>query len=189
MRSTPGALLLAALLPMGCSARGPHAQAGEAAPSSAPSDASGERQIARGVVAATATSALDGSWIALMCDPQRPELECGRFDIRLIQAGSRLCGSYFGARIGLSQIDEGDPKAIKGQATADGAVLTVRSSRNGAIYLVRLSGRQGALHWQVVDTVLDGENDVDIIALDSVLKRDGSPEAQEQYELDKAECL
>lgn len=189
MKCTLGVLWLAALLPIGCSARSADMQASNMAPDAASLGGAREHKPAQGTVAGTAASALDGSWIAVMCDRQRPDLECGRFGVHLVQIGDRLCGSYFGARIGLSQIDEGGPKTVKGQAIADGAVLTVRSSRNGAIYLARLSRRQDALHWQVVDTVVEGDNDVDIIALDSMLERDGSREAQEQYASEKAACL
>lgn len=78
---------------------------------------------------------------------------------------------------------------MKGQVVGSSAVLTVRSGRSGVIYLVRLSQQNGRLHWKVVDTVLDSDTDVDLIALDTSLEKDGTPLAAAQYHEDKAACV
>lgn len=135
-----------------------------------------------------ANLAFDGSWAVSWCDRNRPERECGRFNLQLVQDGETLCGSYFGARPGLSQVDEGDARAVKGQVLGDTAVLTVRSGRSGVIYLVRLLMDSDNLRWKVVDTVLDGNGDVDVVASDTTMRRDTGSNAQASHRRDKADC-
>ena len=189
MKSLVQLTLLIVLAAAGCSARNLAVQGstpGMAPPSSGEvstsPQATGEPGPGRAIT-------FDGSWAVSWCDRKRPERECGAFRLQLIQDDDRLCGSFFGARPGLSQIDEGEPRAVKGQVVGSSAVLTVRSGRSGVIYLVRLSQQNGRLHWKVVDTVLDSDTDVDLIALDTSLEKDGTPLAAAQYDEDKAACV
>ena len=118
-----------------------------------------------------ASDRFSGDWSVQWCDASDTQAECGGFFITLVQRGERLCGSYDGARVRVSQVDEGNPLAIRGVVTGKTAVLTIESQRSGAIYLVRAVARGDTLHWQVMDTVKPMERDIDIIALDDTLSR------------------
>lgn len=110
-----------------------------------------------------------GAWSVEWCDRTNPNLDCGGFDITLVQEGDRLCGDFGGALVNLRQIDEG---RIVGTAVGDTAVLTVRSNRNLSIVLVRAKRVGNRLHWRTVDEVKRAENDdIDVIATDDVLIR------------------
>ena len=83
-----------------------------------------------------AKSDFSGEWGVEWCDKADPKADCGGFSVSLAQEGDRLCGSYSGARVRLTQIDEGGSRAIHGVVVGDTAVLTIESGRSGAIYLV-----------------------------------------------------
>ncbi len=113
----------------------------------------------------------DGEWSVQWCDRTAPDADCGGFSLSLVQQGDRLCGTYDGARVRLSQLDEGAPRAIHGVVIGNDAVLTIESARSGDIHLVHASVRGDAMRWRVVDTVHEVEGDIDIIALDDTLRR------------------
>ena len=113
-----------------------------------------------------------GKWAVEWCDKTAPERECGGFSVDLQQDGDRIDGESFGARVGLSQIDEGGE--VHGIALGDAAVLTVESVRSGAIYLVKATRRGDCLQWNVRDTVRLQQQDIDIVAMDDVLARSGA---------------
>ena len=113
----------------------------------------------------------DGEWAVQWCDRGDPKAECGGFFLSLVQHGERLCGSYDGARVRLSQLDEGDSRAIHGVAIGREAVLTIESARSGDIHLVRATVRGDAMHWRIVDTIHDVDGDIDVLAYDNTLKR------------------
>lgn len=114
----------------------------------------------------------DGKWAVEWCNTQAPDRDCGGFSINLQQNGDRIEGSSFGARVGLSQIDEGG--VIHGIAVDDTAVLTIESLRSGAIYLVKATRRGDCLQWNVRETVREQQQDIDIVAMDDVLARNGA---------------
>lgn len=118
--------------------------------------------------------AFDGDWSVQWCDKTSPEAECGGFHLSLVQQGDRLCGTYDGARVRLSQLDEGGARAIRGVVIGNDAVMSIESGRSGDIYLVRARVRGDKMHWRIVDTVHDNEGDIDIIALDDTLRRNPS---------------
>lgn len=113
----------------------------------------------------------DGEWAVEWCDKTAPEADCGGFTIALVQQGDRLCGTYDGARVRLSQLDEGGARAIHGLAIGNDAVLTIESARSGDIHLVRASVRGDAMQWRIVDTIREVDGDIDVIALDDTLRR------------------
>lgn len=129
------------------------------------------------VLAACATSpkaqagrdAFDGQWSVRWCDKTAPEAECGGFTVDLVQEGDRIKGESSGARVRLTQIDEGG--VVHGIAIGDTAVLTVESLRSGAIYLVRATVRGRCMDWKMRDTVRAAQQDIDIVAFDDVLER------------------
>lgn len=112
-----------------------------------------------------------GEWSVEWCDKTDPKADCGGFSVSLVQNGDRLCGSYSGARVGLTQIDEGGSRAIHGVVVEDTAILTVESGRSGAIYLVSAGMRGDRIRWKMRDTVREAEQDIDIIAADDELER------------------
>jgi hypothetical protein len=113
----------------------------------------------------------DGEWSVQWCDKTDPRADCGGFNLSLAQNGDRLCGTYDGARARLSQIDEGDARAIHGAVVGNVAILTIESARSGDIYLVRASVQGDVLRWRMLDTVKDVDGDIDIIAYDDTLRR------------------
>ena len=114
-----------------------------------------------------------GAWKVNACDRANPTLDCGVFDVRLIQEGERLCGDFGGALIKLRQIDAG---RLEGLVVGDTALLTLRSNRNGSIHFVRAELRGDALNWKVVDRIRKPDNNhIDIIASDDVLQRGAPP--------------
>ena len=109
---------------------------------------------------------LGGNWSVEWCDRSQPELDCGFFNVTLVQHGDRLCGDYGGALIAQRQVDEGD---IVGSVVGNTAVLAVESGRNGMIALVRAELQGGALHWREVDNIRQGGADTAVIATDDRL--------------------
>lgn len=128
----------------------------------------------------------DGSWHVKWCHPTRTDLDCGGFWVTLVERRERICGTYNGARVNLSQIDEGAPDSIKGVRIGNTAVLTAESARSGAIYLIRADLTQAGLAWKYVDEVRKADGDIDIIAMDDVLARDANDQAAVRAEVVKS---
>lgn len=121
--------------------------------------------------ARAAKADFDGEWSVKWCDKADPQADCGGFYVSLLQEGDRLCGSYSGARVRLSQIDEGGSRAIRGVVVGDTAVLTIESGRSGAIYLVSADVHGDRMRWKQRETVRESDQDIDIIANDDELRR------------------
>ena len=119
------------------------------------------------------TADFSGDWHVKWCDRTNPKLDCGGFDISVVQEGNRLCGDFGGALVNLRQIDDGTPI---GTAVGNTAVLAVQSNRNGAILLIRAELQADTLKWEAVDQIRKAENnDIDVIAINDVLQRTASP--------------
>ena len=116
-----------------------------------------------------AANPFDGEWAVAWCDKSRPEVDCGGFNLGLIQNGNRLCGTYDSARVGLVQVDEGG--RITGAASSGTALLTVESERSGGKYTAAVSISGDQLRWKLQDTLQEGTRDIDIIAIDEKLAR------------------
>lgn len=111
-----------------------------------------------------------GGWSVKWCDKKNPKLDCGGFNITLIQDGDRICGDFGGALVNLRQVDEG---TIIGTIIGNTAVLAVESNQNGSISLVRAKLNGNSLHWKTVDEVRRSDNnDIDIIATNDTLTKD-----------------
>lgn len=119
----------------------------------------------------------EGGWSVKWCHRTNPALECGGFNVTLVQDGDRICGDFGGALVNLRQIDDG---SIVGTAVGNTAVLAVESFRNGSIALVRATRKGDELHWRQVDEILPGETDIAIIATNDVLVKSRSDPAQEK---------
>jgi hypothetical protein len=101
-----------------------------------------------------------GAWSVKLCDETDPNRQCGAFDLYLVQDESgRICGEHFVATSGLARLDESDPATILGTAGPDGAVVVIKSTRNEARYMARLSMDGDRLHWDIVGMVSRGLND------------------------------
>ena len=148
---------------------------------SAPQQASSIEQ-SRDAASALPTSASDavaplpsadtdfsGIWSVQWCDKTDPEADCGGFDIDLTQAGDKISGDAFGARVRLAQIDEGG--IIHGIAVGNTAILTIESLRSGGIYLIKAAVDGNCMRWEMRDTIRKAERDIDIIASDDVLTK------------------
>lgn len=126
----------------------------------------------------------DGAWAVEWCSRTDPALDCGGFDIDLVQRGERICGEFGGALVGLRQVDEG---RIVGSAVGDTAILVVESTRNQAIVLVRAERRGERLHWKVVEEIKEGSGDIDVIASDDVLERSAEDARKPRRRLEAGE--
>lgn len=119
------------------------------------------------VVATSAVKAdpqpFTGNWyIDLRNQAERARgAECGGASFELTQDKDRVAGTHSMATVDCSRINEGEPGSVKGIVVKDVAVLSVTSSRNGAIVLgtARVSG--GKLHWQSREDIRPGEPDAD----------------------------
>ncbi|HEX7804400.1 MAG TPA: hypothetical protein VF471_16780 [Pseudoxanthomonas sp.] len=123
----------------------------------------------------------NGRWSVKWCDRTDPKLDCGGFDITLVQNGERICGDFGGALVNLRQVDEG---TIVGTSAGNTAILAVESMRNQSIALVRATLQGNSLHWVSVDEIKRGSNDVDVIATNSVLIRDPEPHMSSEHRLE-----
>lgn len=122
---------------------------------------------------ATPSADFSGNWSVKWCDRSNPKLDCGGFNISLVQEGTRLCGDFGGALVNLRQIDDGQ---VVGTVVGNTAVLAIQSNRNGSISLARAELHDNTLKWQVVDQIRSGDNgDTDVIATKDELKREPSP--------------
>lgn len=117
----------------------------------------------------SANADFSGSWSVQWCDKTDLEADCGGFDIDLTQAGDKISGDAFGARVRLAQIDEGG--IIHGIAVGNTAILTIESLRSGGIYLIEAAVDGNCMRWEMRDTIRRAERDIDIIALDDVLTK------------------
>lgn len=134
-----------------------------------------------------AQNLFDGEWAVAWCDKSKPELDCGGFNLGLVQNGDRLCGSYDSARVGLSQIDEGG--RVSGTASNGSVLLTIESERSGGKYTATASIRGDQLVWKLRDTLREGTRDIDIIAIDEKLdRRPLQDDVAAKHEDLKSEC-
>ena len=109
-----------------------------------------------------------GNWGTRWCDKSDPHLECGGFEISLVQHGDTLCGDFDGALVNLRQTDRG---ALIGQVVGDTAILAVHSERSDNVVMVRAAMGGDMMHWRQVGTVRSGGTDIDVIAIDDELTR------------------
>jgi hypothetical protein len=128
----------------------------------------------------------NGRWSVKWCDRTNPALECGGFDVTLVQNGERICGDFGGALVNLRQIDDG---SVIGTAVDEIAILAVESYRNGSISLVRATLKGSDLHWKEVDSIMRGGSDIAIIATDDVLVKSRHASLQpDESRREKAAC-
>ncbi len=112
-----------------------------------------------------------GTWSVQWCSKTDPSIDCGGFNVSLVQRDESICGDFGGALVGLRQVDEG---TVVGSAVGDTAILAVESLRSQAIVLVRAERSGDTLRWKVIDDVKRGSGDIDVIALDDILIRSGA---------------
>lgn len=123
--------------------------------------------------AQSAPTDFSGTWSVRWCDRSNPKLECGGFNLDLIQDGERLCGDFGGALVNLRQVDEG---RVTGSVVGNTAIMAVASQRSESVVLVRAEISGDALRWKQVDTVVEGNGDVSVIAIDDRLVRARAPQ-------------
>lgn len=141
--------------------------------------------VSPATVAAPPSGAFEGAWGVKWCDTSRPAAECGGFTAFLVQDWERLCGSFNAARPGLTQIDDGAPRSIRGLVVGTTAFAAVTSGRNDAAYLVKLTRDGKDLRWKLRERIgAPGNGDIHLIALNELLAAQNSPRLEEI----RAEC-
>jgi uncharacterized protein YjaG (DUF416 family) len=114
-------------------------------------------------------AAFEGVWSVQWCDRSNPELDCGGFNVSLVQEGTRICGDFGGALVNLRQLDEG---RVVGTMVGNTAILAVESHRNGSISLVRAELHGDMLKWKVVDEIRGAtSSDIEVIADNEELRK------------------
>ncbi|WP_343292352.1 hypothetical protein AAHN93_09795 [Vandammella animalimorsus] len=103
----------------------------------------------------------NGQWKFRFCPEGVPsEDDCGGFSVDLRQKGDRVCGLYFGSRVGyfggsvtgLGQIDEGTINS--GVVIGRTAVLVATSGRDSSMYLIRARlGADDSLEWRELEQI------------------------------------
>ena len=132
---------------------------------------------------------LSGVWGSDRCSESGQEASCGTFVLYLVQNKDRICGSYFGGRPHLSQVDEGEPRSVLGAVVGNTAVVSIESGRNGAIYLGTARKSGDTLRWQAVGTIKKpSSGDVDFIAPDQSMKRKAGRASAEDIARVRQEC-
>lgn len=185
--SATSALILAMGIP-GCAQSAPQ-DAPSSAPTPPPTAAVFRPKVGDARQKPAANADFDGDWSVEWCDKTHPGSDCGGFNITLVQEDDRICGTYSGANAGLSQIDDGSPRAILGAVVRNVAILAISSARSGDIYLVRASVTDDSMQWQVLDTVLNADGDIDVIAYDDTLARQShGAQPSEHYTAAAKDC-
>jgi len=101
-----------------------------------------------------------GVWSIDLCNKTDPDIQCGTFDLYLYQdKEGRICGEHFVATPGLGRLDESDPATVLGTVSDGIAVVVIRSTRNDARYMARLSLIGDQLRWERVGMIAKGIND------------------------------
>lgn len=136
----------------------------------------------------TSGDRFDGDWSVKWCDRTNPDRECGGFYLSIVQDGKRLCGTYFGARPGLSQIDEGGDRSVGGTVAGDAATMTIESGRSGVVYRVSAAVLGEEMRWKVVETVVESQGDIDVIAYDATLRKAEDGDLSDQYRSAVSAC-
>lgn len=132
---------------------------------------------------------LSGVWGSDRCSESGQEASCGTFVLYLVQSKDRICGSYFGGRPHLSQVDEGEPRSVLGVVVGKTAVVSIESGRSGAIYLGTARKSGDTLRWQAVGTIKKpSSGDVDIIATGQTMKRKVGSTSAEDIARIRQEC-
>jgi hypothetical protein len=104
-----------------------------------------------------------GRWtLDLLTPAERSDpLSCGIAEFDLIQRGNRISGSHSMVTVGCSRQNEGGDETVKGVVVDQMAVLVVTSGRNGAVVLGTAKIRDGALYWETLEQIRDGEPEGD----------------------------
>jgi hypothetical protein len=96
-----------------------------------------------------------GSWLARWCAPGQPATSCGTMELRLVQLGERLCGSFTSHALGGDKADGG---RVRGHVLRETAVLTVASElRDGSVWLGTLARSGNAVAWEKIHRVKDAD--------------------------------
>lgn len=136
-----------------------------------------------------AQASFEGIWSVNWCDRDHPDSDCGGFTALLVQDGERVCGRFGAARPGLTQIDEGEPRSVRGVVVKGSAVVVVTSGRSDGSYLVRLDREGSNMRWRMVEQVGVPDNaDIQLIALHDELTRVGPSRERDQLAIVREEC-
>lgn len=133
--------------------------------------------------AQAAKADFNGAWTVKLCDKANPKLQCGSFDLYLVQRDERICGQHFVSTPGLSRLDEGDPSSVLGTFDGSKATVVIENTRDGAKYLATAQLSKAGLRWHLVGAVTAGETPPDsVIPADAELTRNAQDYAKEQWE-------
>jgi hypothetical protein len=102
-----------------------------------------------------------GRWtIDLRTPDERSDPDnCGIAEFDLAQRGNRITGSHSMATVGCGRVNEDGN--VNGVVVEQTAVLVVTSARTGAMVLGAATIRNGALYWEYLELIRDGEPESD----------------------------
>jgi hypothetical protein len=85
----------------------------------------------------------------------KKKVECGNALFELKQTGDQITGTHSFATAGCGRLNERG--TVRGVVVNDVAVLTVISSRNGAVVLGKARRNGNVLYWQYIEEIKQGE--------------------------------
>jgi hypothetical protein len=113
------------------------------------------------------TSPFTGVWSIDLRSAEEKALktQCGSATFELTQSGSKITGNHYFSTPRCVRMNEGGEGTVKGVVIGTTAVLVVTSGRNGAIVLGNAKLNRGALEWQTLEDIKEGEppNDTPLI--------------------------
>jgi hypothetical protein len=141
---------------------------------------------------ASTQRAFSGTWSARICD-EKSSRECGIYSLQLIERNGRICGRHYAATVGLGRLEEGldeEGATIVGIVVEGDAVVVIRSVRNEAHYMAKMTRSGNALLWERVGQVDAGSmEESPVIPLKQTLMPDTGAQALAlQREFEAAPC-
>lgn len=105
------------------------------------------------------TPSFTGIWTIDLRSPEqkKQKLTCGSATFELTQTDTKITGNHYFATVQCGRMNEGGAGTVKGVVVGSTAVLVVTSGRNGAIVMGSAKLNRGALEWQTLEDIKDGE--------------------------------
>jgi len=127
---------------------------------------------------------LSGVWIWRSCDNSAGVLLCEKFQMVLVETGSKLCGSYEASTNDRENMFE--PRSIEGTRVKNSARLSVKGSA-GNIYAVKLVRNGNSLIWRTGEKLYESKYSGPLELIHTTIKLRRSRNSR-LVEVVKAQC-